>query len=132
MNKKGGTDLTIISKAFLDLKPEKRKEVIKTAKQLLKIQNEVCKEIHTTMEEIVSLGYRRIDKTIVEKLALLREKAGEFNMNKGGMHIDNLIEAINIHEKTKNHITNDELAKKIMTLTFYSENILKYNDTSEL
>jgi choline kinase len=49
----------------------------------LKIQNEVCKEIHKTVEEIISIGYRRIDKKIVKKLASLRGKAREFNMNKG-------------------------------------------------
>jgi flagellar motor switch protein FliG len=132
MSEKGVTDLDTISKAFLDLKPEKRKKVIKTAQQLLKIQNEVCKEIHKTVEEIVSVGYRSIDETIVNKLVLLRGKARKFNMDKGGVYIDSLIEAITMHEQEKNHITNDELAKKIMTLTFYSENILKYNDTSEL
>jgi hypothetical protein len=94
--------------------------------------NEICVEIHKALEEIISTGYRKIDKQIVEKLELLREKAIEFNMAKGARDIDSLIKGIKMYEKEKNNITNDELSKRIMALIFYSENITKYNDTSEL
>jgi Mg2+ and Co2+ transporter CorA len=59
--------------------------------------NEICEEVHKTLEEIISIGYRKIDKKMLEKLGLLREKAIES-----------------------------------MALMFYTENVIKYNDTSEL
>jgi hypothetical protein len=93
---------------------------------------EVCGEIYKTLEEIISMGYRKIDGKVLEKLELLHAKAVEFDMNKGAKDIDNLINGIKMYEKEKNHITNDELSKRIMALRFYSENIIKYNDTSEL
>jgi hypothetical protein len=93
---------------------------------------EVGGEIDKIIEEIISIGYRRIDGKIIEKLKLLQEKAMEFNMTRGAKDIENLIGAIKTHEKEKNHITNDELSKRIMTLKFYSENIVRYNDTDEL
>jgi hypothetical protein len=93
---------------------------------------EVSGEIYKTLEEIISIGYRSIDEKMTEKLKLLQDKAIEFNMTRGAMDIKNLIRAIKTYEKEKNHITNDELSKRLMALKFYSENIIMYNDTSEL
>jgi hypothetical protein len=93
--------------------------------------NEVCNEIYATMKEILFVGYRRIDEKILKKLEVLRKKALECKMEKGEEHIGYLIKWIKIFQKEKNHITNDEVAKRVMVLIFYSENIAKYNDRSE-
>jgi hypothetical protein len=93
---------------------------------------EISQEIYKTINEIITIGYRKIDKNILERLELLQEKTIEYNMEKGEKCIGNLIKRIKAYEKEKNHITNDELAKQIMELIFYSENIIKYNDLSEL
>jgi hypothetical protein len=53
-------------------------------------------------------------------------------MTNGARDIEYLFEAMKKYLREKNHVTNDKLSKRIMALKFYSENIIKYHDTSEL
>jgi hypothetical protein len=64
---------------------------------------EVGGEIDKIIEEIISIGYRRIDGKIIERLKFLQEKAMEFNMARGAKDIENLIGAIKIHEKKESY-----------------------------
>jgi U3 small nucleolar RNA-associated protein 14 len=92
----------------------------------------VAQELAKTIVQILSLGYRKIDNKIMEKLEELLKKADAAGMKNGKRDMEKLIERIKMYKKENTHITNDDLGKIIMTITFYTENIIKYNDTSEL
>jgi hypothetical protein len=92
---------------------------------------EASGEIYDIIKEIASAGYKNIDGKILEKLKHLREKAIGLDMAKGAKDIEKLIFAVKNYEE-KNLETKNELSRRIMALKYYSENIIKYNDTSEL